>query len=140
MILQKFVTGSPRSMPHYAGTADLWNGSNSYQRLEIIAGSIASLRINSLNEQVEQLRGISEEIRGFPDDTSALQDAAMRALSILTRLFDTLGTRRGAQVIIAGATAGILMAGGWPSAVIFALTLAVWQGKEAFIAAVNAAR
>lgn len=40
MILQKFVTGSPRSMPHYAGIADLWNGSNSYQRLEIIAEAL----------------------------------------------------------------------------------------------------
>jgi hypothetical protein len=100
--------------------------------------SIANLRINSAGEQVQELRAISQEIRGLPDDTSALKDVAARALPILTHLFDALGTERGAQVIIAGATAGILAAGGWSSVAVYGLTLAAWQGKEAFIAALKA--
>jgi hypothetical protein len=108
------------------------------QRVDSIADSIASLRINSAGEQVQQLRAISQEIRGLPDDTSALKDVAARALPILTHLFDALGTERGAQVIIAGATAGILAAGGWPSVAVYGLTLAAWQGKEAFITALKA--
>jgi hypothetical protein len=41
-------------------------------------------------------------------------------LPILTHLFDALGTQQGAQVIIAGAVAGILGAGGWPPVAIYA--------------------
>jgi hypothetical protein len=108
------------------------------QRVDTIADSIASFRINSVSEQVLQLRAISQEIRGLPDDTSALKDVAVRALPILTHLFDALGTERGAQVIIAGAVAGILGAGGWPSVAIYSLTLAAWQGKDTFIAALKA--
>jgi hypothetical protein len=108
------------------------------QRIDTIADTIASLRINSVSEQTQQLRIISREIRGLPDDTGALRDLAARALPILTYLFDALGTERGAQVIIAGAAAGILGAGGWPSVAIYGLTLAAWQGKEAFITALKA--
>jgi shikimate 5-dehydrogenase len=55
----------------------------------------------------------------------------------VANLFDALGTEQGAQVIIAGAAAGILGAGGWSSAVIFGLTLAAWKGKDAFMAALE---
>lgn len=109
------------------------------ERVETVANAIASLRLNSVNEHVQQLREISQEIRGLSDvnDTALLKDVAARALPILTHLFDTLGTQQGAQVIIAGAVAGILGAGGWPSVVIYGLTLAAWKGRDAFMAALG---
>jgi hypothetical protein len=109
------------------------------QRVETVADAIASLRINSVSEHVHQLRELSQNIRELSDnnDTSSLKDVAARALPILTHLFDALGTQQGAQVIIAGAVAGILGAGGWPSVAIYGLTLAAWKGKDAFMAALG---
>jgi hypothetical protein len=115
------------SVPSLADFAD---------RIDIVATTIANLRINSLTQQVEELQNISRELRAtfsrHPSEIASPKDFALRALRILTNLFDSLGSQRGAQIIIAGAVTGILMAGGWPSAAIFALTLAVWQGKDAF--------
>jgi hypothetical protein len=105
------------------------------ERVEIIADTIASLRINSLSDEVQQLRDISQEIRALSDPS--LKDVATRALRILTHLFDALGTQQGAQVIIAGAVAGILGAVGWPAVTAYGLSLAVWQGKDAFMAALS---
>ena len=105
------------------------------ERVEIIANTIASLRINSLSEEVQQLRDISQEIRALSDPS--LKDVATRALLVLTQLFDALGTQQGAQVIIAGAVAGILGAAGWPAVAAYGLTLAAWKGKDAFMAALG---
>jgi hypothetical protein len=109
------------------------------RRVDIVANAIAKLRINSLGEHVQELREISQDIRQLSDsdDTSSLKGVATRALPVLTHLFDALGTQQGAQVIIAGAVAGILGAGGWPTAAIYGLTLAAWQGKDAFMAALG---
>jgi hypothetical protein len=110
------------------------------QRLEIVTTAIANLRINSLSEHIDELREISEELKHHSDsenEPTSVRDIALRALPILTHLFDALGSKQGAQVIIAGAVTGILGAGGMSSATIFALTLAVWQGKDAFVAALD---
>jgi len=100
----------PTPTPH--APVPKWSRIELAQRVDTIADTIASLRINSVSEQVRQLRDISREICGLPDDTGALKDIAARALPILTHLFDAMGTERGAQIIIAGAAAGILGAGG----------------------------
>jgi hypothetical protein len=84
---------------------------------------------------VQQLRDISQEIRALTDPS--LKDAATRAMLVLTHLFDALGTQQGAQVVIAGAVAGILGAVGWPAVTAYGLSLAVWQGKDAFMAALG---
>jgi hypothetical protein len=109
------------------------------RRVETVADTIASLRINSISEHVQELREISREIREVSGDngTPSLKDITLRALPILTHLFDALGTQQGAEVIIAGAVAGILGAGGWPSVAIYGLTLAAWKGKDAFMAALG---
>ena len=106
-------------------------------RIETVANAVASLRINSVSEHVQKLREIGQEVRDLPNSTPSLKDVATHALPVLTHLFDALGTHQGAQVIIAGAVAGILGAGGWPSVAIYGLTLAAWQGKDAFMAALG---
>jgi hypothetical protein len=106
-------------------------------RVENIADTLASLRINSISDQVDQLRQISQEIRAEGNDIPSLRDVAARALPILLQLFDALGTQEGARIIISGATTGILGAGGWPSAVIFTVAMAAWHGKDAFMAALG---
>jgi hypothetical protein len=107
------------------------------QRVITVADAIANLRINSLGDYVQELRGIGQQIRELPDEAGGLNELSVRALRIVANLFDALGTEQGAQVIIAGAAAGILGAGGWSSAVIFGLTLAAWKGKDAFMAALE---
>ena len=110
------------------------------QRIETIADDIetlvAAFRINSISQQLQQLREISQEIRELSADNDALslKDLAARALPILIQLFDTLGTQQGARLIIAGAAAGILASGGWPAVWVYGLTNAVFLGKDAFIA------
>ena len=91
----------------------------------------------SATEYVEQLRTIATEAKNLPDNEAAIRAIAGKVLSILSRLLDTLGTNEGAQILIAGAVTWIPGAGGWPSAIIFGLSLAVWQGKEAFLAALG---
>jgi hypothetical protein len=110
-------------------------------RVDKVAAAIAELRINSASEYVEQLNEISAEISRLPhsEDIPSVRDISARALRVLTHLFDALGTKRGAQVILAGAVGGIMSAGGWPAVTTYALTLAVWHGKHAFLAALDKA-
>jgi hypothetical protein len=70
-------------------------------------------------------------------EPTSIRTVAARALPILTNLFDALGSKHGAQVIIAGAVGGIMSAGGWPAVTVYVLTLAVWQGKDAFMLALD---
>jgi hypothetical protein len=108
-------------------------------RIDIIADSLSLLRINSLDDQITQLREISRQVRSLSPTKRAasIENITIKALRIISTLFDVLGSKKGAQVIIAGATAGILGSSGWPTAEIFTITLAAWHGKEAFLAAVK---
>jgi len=112
-------------------------------RVEKVAESIASLRINTLGEYVEQLHQISQELKR-PVSSSisarATQKSATKALAILPKLYEALGTKRGAQIIVAGAVSGIVALGGWPMVTAYVLTLAVWQGPTAFREAVKKLR
>jgi hypothetical protein len=109
------------------------------ERLEKIANAVANLRINSLSDDVQKLHEISEEVKHLPNsaEPTSIRTVAARALPILTNLFDALGSKHGAQVIIAGAVGGIMSAGGWPAVTVYVLTLAVWQGKDAFMLALD---
>jgi hypothetical protein len=107
------------------------------QRVETVADAIANLRINSASDHVQRLREIGRDIRDLSDEVSSFKDVAARVLPVLSSLFEALGTQQGAQVIVAGAVAGVLGAGGWPSVAIYGLTLAAWKGKDAFIAALD---
>jgi hypothetical protein len=109
-------------------------------RLDTVASAIADLRINSLSEHVGELQKISDELRQQTDEDSppsSAKSVALQTLPILTNLFDALGSKQGAQVVIAGAVGGIMSAGGWPAVTTYALTLAVWQGKDAFMLALD---
>jgi hypothetical protein len=108
-------------------------------RIDEIALAITELRINSLYEHAEKLRALSAELRtprrSFSPTT--LKADSTSALQILTAVYEALGSSHGAKVIIAGAVAGILSIGGWPAVTAYSITLAAWQGKDAFIAAVK---
>jgi hypothetical protein len=110
-------------------------------RVDAIAAGIADLRINSLSEYIEGLREISRELRHVDSrntsDLAAVRGLATKALALLSRLFDALGSKQGSQIIIAGAVAGIVGLGGWPTVSAYSLTLAVWQGPAAFKAALG---
>jgi hypothetical protein len=125
------------SVPKFSAPSSRKSKVELAKRIETVADALASLRINSLSDPVQELHKISQHIREFSDDAPALRDLSGRALPILTNLFDVLGTQQGAQVIVSGAIAGILGAGGWPSAVIYGLTLGAWMGKDAFMAALD---
>jgi hypothetical protein len=106
-------------------------------RLRSIASAISDLRINSLQQHAEELEQISSELESDKESTKGVPEAAEKALKVLTRLLDALGSKRGAQILVAGSVAGILSIGGWRAVSVYALTLAAWQGKEAFLKALQ---
>ncbi len=107
-------------------------------RLRTVVRTLRDLRINSIHEEIADLERICLELdmssSANPPDKSILD----KLLPIFERLFDELGSERGAQVIISGAVAGLVSLAGVPALAAYSLTLAVWQGKDAFIAAAKA--
>jgi hypothetical protein len=101
-----------------------------------VAESLESLRINSVIKHADELREIAAKVRTLNQDknSSSMQTIALKAVKIVSSLFDALGTSTGAQVIISGAVAGILSRSGYSAATIYGFTLAAWQGKDAFMA------
>jgi hypothetical protein len=107
------------------------------KRLESIAAAISDLRINSLQEHVEELHQLSRELAAESESSKGVPEAAEKALKIIMRLLDFLGTKRGVETIVAGSVAGVLSLGGWQAVSVYALTLAAWRGKDAFLAALK---
>lgn len=110
-------------------------------RVSEVATSIADLRLNSLAEHVATLEQIAEELRAHPnpdnESLSKTKEAALKALKVLAGVIDILGTRRGARVLVSGAVAGLVGIGGWAPVVAFTITMAAWEGKDAFMAALQ---
>jgi hypothetical protein len=55
-----------------------------------------------------------------------------KALKILGSLDQIIGSSRLGKLIISGALAGMVTGGGLPAAIVFGLSLAVWEGPDAF--------
>jgi hypothetical protein len=106
-------------------------------RLRSVAAAISDLRINSLQQHVEELEQISVDLETDSISSKGVPEAAEKALKIIARLLDVLGSRKGAEIIIAGSMAGILSLGGWQAASVYLLTLASLKGKDAFLKALE---
>jgi len=127
------LSDQPRELPPHA----IGKRGELYDRIRGIAAAISELRINSAQEHVEELHRISNELDSDKDSTKGVPEAAEKALRVLTRLLDVLGTRRGAEIILAGSVAGLLSIGGWQAVSVYALTLAAFKGKDAFLKALQ---
>jgi hypothetical protein len=109
-------------------------------RIEETAEIIRVLRVNSAADAVSELLAIAEELKIADDDQtpSALKEAGKKALQVLIRIADQLASVRGSRIAISGALALILGGSGWPAVTAFGVGLAFWEGKEAFLKAVDA--
>ena len=115
-------------------------------RVETIRDSISALRLNDTFEEIEKLDAISNDLKEVankvePNNGTELdvREPAAAALKVLSGLFDKLGSSRGAEVIVAGAVAGVVAVGGWPAVTAYSLTMAAWMGKETFEKAIDKA-
>jgi hypothetical protein len=110
-------------------------------RIEETAEIIRVLRVNSAADAVTELFAIAEELKTAADDDqtpSALKEAGKKALQVLIKIADQLRSVRGSRIAISGALALILGGSGWPAVTAFGVGLAFWDGKEAFLKAVEA--
>jgi hypothetical protein len=106
------------------------------ERIEETAELISGLRINSVSEQIDQLRAISKELRGLlPTQragTPKLNEAALRSLPVIGKIYDEANTKTAARIIISGSVAGILSLTGADPTIVWTLSMAAFHGPEAF--------
>ena len=109
-------------------------------RIHEAADAISLLRINSASDTVAELESIAEELERMPDDKipPALQETAEKFLKVLSRFADQLATVRGARMLISGIIAVVLGGAGFSAISAFGMSLAFWEGKEAFLKALAA--
>lgn len=109
------------------------------ERIEETAEIIAHFRINSAGEAVTELRAVAEELKVAKDENTftALKEAADAVLKVLLKILDQLATVRGARMAISGAIALVVGGAGWPAVTALGLGLAFWEGKEAFLKALE---
>ena len=98
------------------------------------------MRINSAGDAVADLHAIAKELRAAEDDKtpSALKEAGNAALEVLLKILDQLSTVRGARMAISGTIALVIGGAGWPAVTALAVALSFWEGKDAFLKALNA--
>ena len=108
------------------------------ERIEMVATELDRLRINSISEHIDELKVLSGELKRFEGDISSRERGVTNnTLKIFSNIFDHVEDSKSIRVIIAGAVAGILGPMGWPAITVYMLTLAAWEGKEAFIQAIK---
>ncbi|MEY9161630.1 hypothetical protein [Bradyrhizobium japonicum] len=112
------------------------------KRIQEAAGAISDLRINSktASDAVDSLREIANDLESTEDQksSSAMQDAAEKVLPVLSRFAKEFSSAKGARIVIAGVIAYVLGGAGFSAIAIYGLTLAFWQGPEAFAKAIDA--
>ncbi|MGY3690531.1 hypothetical protein ACVIGA_000611 [Bradyrhizobium sp. USDA 3240] len=109
-------------------------------RIQESADLLQSLRINSAAEIVASLQTIAIELEAIEDEKtpSAIREAGLKVLKILSQIADQLATVAGARIIVTGIISFVLGAAGYPVMTIYGLTLAFWQGPEIFSKAIEA--
>ncbi|MEM8795521.1 MAG: hypothetical protein AAGE61_08140 [Pseudomonadota bacterium] len=107
-------------------------------KISSISDSIRGLRINTTSEIVEELDEIAEELLGEIGNETRIAELSDKILLVFGRVFDALDSQDGAKILVAGAVAGLVGLGGWTAVTVYTLTMAAWQGKQAFIEAVKA--
>jgi hypothetical protein len=108
-------------------------------RIEETAEVIRLLRINSTGDAIDELLSIATDLKkaGDQEPPSALREAGEKVLSVIARIADQLATVRGARFAISGALALVLGGSGLPAVTAFGLGLAFWEGKDAFLKALD---
>lgn len=111
-------------------------------RLDSIADSLASFRINSLSDQIFAIRQVAaklhvKELHREVSDPVAVQIHARTILHDLHKIYDAFDNSKTASVIVSGVVGYLMTGGGWSGIAAQALALGAWQGKDAFIAVVN---
>jgi len=108
-------------------------------RLYEAAEAIRLLRLNSTSDAVLELENIAKDLEEVPEDkiAPALQETAIKFLKILSRLADQLATVRGARMLISGVISVVLGGAGFSAITAFGISLAFWEGKEAFLKAIE---
>ncbi|MEK7994430.1 MAG: response regulator [Planctomycetota bacterium] len=116
-------------------------------RVERVADGITQMRLNSTSELVGELRDITTDLNSIASDRKQLpvldekdlKKEGLRALPVISKIYDVVGSERGAEMLVAGAVAGIVGIGGWPTVTAYSLSLAAWMGKDAFMKALEKA-
>lgn len=108
-------------------------------RIHEAADAIRLLRINSASQTVGELESIANDLEQAPDDkiSPALQETVEKVLAVLSRLADQLASVRGARMLISGAIAIVLGGAGFSAVTAFGMSLAFWEGKDAFLKALS---
>lgn len=109
------------------------------ERIEATAEAIRLLRSNTTGDAIAELQAIAEQLKSVEDveTPSALKEAADKALKVLLQIMDQLGTVRGSRMAISGTIAFVVGGAGWPAVTALGLGLAFWEGKEAFLKAME---
>lgn len=86
---------------------------------------------------IAELEAIANDLDKVPEDKigPALQPTVENFLQILVRFSGQLATMRGSRMLISGVISAVLGGAGFSAAAVFALSLAFWEGKEAFLKA-----
>jgi hypothetical protein len=108
-------------------------------RISEAADAIRLLRINSAAETAIELEDIAKELEQIPEDklVPALQETADKFLKVLSRFADQLGTIRGSRMLISGLISVVIGGAGYSGIAAFGMSLAFWEGKEAFLKAIE---
>lgn len=110
------------------------------RKLDAISNAIDGLRINKLADSVDALRSISQELSLMATDSVFEDCNDSITLKIVRKLGIVLEAAEGivsVQIVIAGAVASIATGGGFPAALVFALSMAALKGGDAFSKAID---
>jgi hypothetical protein len=108
-------------------------------RLSEAADSIRLLRINSAAEIADELDVIAIQLSAEPLNRLplALKETLDSFFKIAVRLSEQLATVRGSRMLISGIIAVVLGGTGISAVSAFAISLAFWEGKDAFLGALE---
>ena len=103
------------------------------------ADALRLLRINSAMDTIVELENIARDLALVPEDRigPALQGTVESFLKILARFSNQLATVRGSRMLISGLISVVLGGAGFSAVTAFGMSLAFWEGKEAFLKAIE---
>ncbi|WP_237477401.1 hypothetical protein [Lichenibacterium dinghuense] len=112
-------------------------------RIDLAASAVGDLRLNSTGALVDGLRSISGELRGLSLDggrKGALvgnpRPVLQRVFVAISSVYDVVENSGIASMVVAGCVTALVSSGGWSSVTCLGLTLASWNGKDTFLAAI----
>ena len=111
-------------------------------RIDLAVDAISDLRINSTSGPVSELRKISNELREERFSSgrisiSHFDDRLNNTLHSVAKLYDFIENSRMASIVVCGATTAILGCSGINAVMCMGLTLAAWQGQDAYLEALS---